>query len=1066
MPTSSSTDPAIDPSDAGSPSPLLLDADGLREIATDLIVERGIRYFEEHRVTDLVVNGTHLFAAVEGSRPDLPYQVQIEAAADGWLDVACDCPFDWEPVCKHAVAALVAWAHDHDLEGLRLVQNAAEEAIAERVRTAKTGVVVEHQHGEPDFGTWRARSIKPTGGIARSYAVQIRSRTDRLNTCTCPDFRTNQLGTCKHIEAVLHKLARRRSGKGKAARGGPPMPVVYLAWDVADAPQVRVRVPAAADGRCRAFLADHFDERGVLRGALPDALRHLDQAAAGQVDIDIGADARGHAERIGTTAAHRERAREIHDEIRRSGGQLPGIRAHLYPYQVEGVAFLAANRRALLADDMGLGKTLQTIAAAVWLMKHEGVERVMVVCPASLKQQWAREIEKFSGIASQIVGGGPNARLAQYRQRAPFTLINYELVMRDHEVIQRELAPDVLVLDEAQRIKNWRTRTAAVVKRLHTRYAFVLSGTPLENRLEDLYSVMQVVDPQLLGPLWRFLIDFHVTDPSGKVVGYRNLSELRRRLSGAVLRRDRRLVADQLPERVHHRRDVPLTPRQREFHDGALQSVGILYQRAKAQRRPLTPGEENRIMALLQTARMACNAAGLVDKETVGSPKLSELEGLLDEVCVQGGEKVVVFSQWERMTAMAEEVAHGLGLGTVRLHGGVPTKQRGALIDRFEQEPDVQVFLSTDAGGTGLNLQTASALINLDLPWNPAVLEQRIARVHRLGQRRTVQVFLLIAAGSYEQDVSRIMGGKRALFGAVVAGESDADTVGLSRRSVEVAMQLLEGRAAGGGEGVADDDAPSEIDDGAPSDGLPADGTDDGALAGGTDEGALVDGADASVEPSAGTIDRDEEAAEDHDAAEADDADASLAPVIAELQRALGSRLARVMVTGAGLVAVVQHSGDDDEQLGASLSTFLPVAILDEPTVRARARFGAASPLAEARELSAPAAPAAIHPLETAARRKLGAAEELIARDCGPEALRLLADAMLAALARRAGRSDMPTPDGAVAWLYGEVVPGGFATAEDAAAVLRADGLSRGHAVPAALVDEALGDARRLVLGT
>jgi SNF2 family DNA or RNA helicase len=146
-------------------------------------------------------------------------------------------------------------------------------------------------------------------------------------------------------------------------------------------------------------------------------------------------------------------------------------------------------------------KTLQAIAAANWLINESGIRRVLILCPASLKHQWAREIQKFTSQATQVVQGNAEARMAQYRQGATFFILNYEIALRDLSVINEQLAPDLLILDEAQRIKNWRTQIATAVKRIQSRYAFVLTGTPLENRLEDLYSLMQVVDQHLLGPL-------------------------------------------------------------------------------------------------------------------------------------------------------------------------------------------------------------------------------------------------------------------------------------------------------------------------------------------------------------------------------------------------------------------------------------------------------------------------------------------------------------------------------------------------------------------------------------
>jgi len=376
-----------------------------------------------------------------------------------------------------------------------------------------------------------------------------------------------------------------------------------------------------------------------------------------------------------------------------------------------------------------------------------------------------------------------------YRHQVDFFILNYELILRDLTVINETLRPDLIIMDEAQRIKNWRTKIATAVKLIPSRYAFVLTGTPLENRLEDLYSLMQVVDPQILGPLWRYMVDFHVTDERGKVLGYRNLSTLRQRLTPVMLRRDRSLVNDQLPERINQQVDVAMSAKQIELHDDAMRAAGQLATIAK--RRPLTPTEQNRLMAALQQARMACDAAGLVDKETEGSPKIDELANLLDEICLQGGRKVVVFSQWAIMTEMVARRLAKMGLGYVRLHGGVPTAKRGDLMDSFQNDDSVQVFLSTDAGGVGLNLQSGSALINLDVPWNPAVLEQRNARIHRLGQKRKVQIITMVAADSYEEHVLGLVANKQHLFDNIIKEDGTEDVVGVSKKLLETLVDEL-----------------------------------------------------------------------------------------------------------------------------------------------------------------------------------------------------------------------------------------------------------------------------------
>ena len=997
------------------------DAERLGSITSEQVMTKGLAYFNENRVIDLDCTETVLSAQVEGSDPDWPYTVRLLHGNNGELEVQCDCPFDREPVCKHAVAVLYSYAAQRGGDGNNL-GSAVDEAIKERVRKGINEVRVKQLSGDLAFGTWQASSLVSTTHWQQAYQVQIRSLDRRMNYCTCPDLASNQLGTCKHIEAVLHQI-KKQPGYRKIKELGPPVSFVYLAWESATHPTLRLHRSADMAEELGELLNPFFDDGGVFKGQLPEDCFRLADVVYGCSDIQLGEDAMRHARRLAEDAAQEVRAQAISREIMQSGGVLPGIRARLYPYQVEGVAFLASRGRALLADDMGLGKTLQAITAAHWMAQHADIKRILVVCPASLKHQWAREIEKFTGHRAQTIQGGAGTRHVQYRADALFFVVNYELVLRDLSVINETLRPDLLILDEAQRIKNWQTKIASTIKLIASRHAFVLTGTPLENRLVDLYSLLQVIDSRVLGPLWRCMIDFHITDERGKVIGYRNLSELRRRIAPVMLRRDRSLVSDQLPDRSEVRLDIPMTRKQKELHDAALSSAGRLATIAK--RRPLTPSEQNRLMAALQQARMACNAAGLVDKETEGSPKLDELARLLEDLCLQSNQKVVVFSQWELMTAMVEKVLRQMNIGCVRLHGGVPTHKRGDLMDRFREDEAVQVFISTDAGGVGLNLQSASVLINLDMPWNPAVLDQRIARVHRLGQKQKVQIFLMLAEDSYEEQVARLVQGKRELFDNVISPEASEDVVGVSKRMLETIIEDLSEPPRPG-------ESASEIDEAA---------------------------ADADREPE--TAAKEPAARAPADAEE----DAAIRECIVRLQERLGPRIERILGAGGGLLVVVDQLDESSEQMAAELSEAVPVALIDPRTLTGLQRLGAASPVAESTVLFEAELDesAKVSPFVRVAQEKLRAAEVLIEQKCMSGAVELLASAMLAAAAGRAQASQVPAAEEASVWIYAEALPKGILLPDQANALIRATAVSKAPQVPDDLIFEILEDARRLI---
>ena len=368
----------------------------------------------------------------------------------------------------------------------------------------------------------------------------------------------------------------------------------------------------------------------------------------------------------------------------------------LYDYQMRGVLFLACRGRSILGDDMGLGKTIQTLAAVELLARERGIGRVLVVAPASVKYQWESEIKKFTPREVQIIDGGPDDRRDQYERPTFYRLVNYEQVVRDQEAINA-WKPDVIVLDEAQRIKNWEAKTSRAVKKLQSRYAFVLTGTPLENKLEELYSIVQFVDERRFGPAFQFLNDHRVLDVDGNLKGYRNLDTIREKLTPIFLRRTRAEVLTQLPARTDTTVFVELAEEQRIPYEEQRLTLARLMGKGY-----LTTIDRKRILACVVNMRMICDSTFLFDKTTNISPKLNEFRELVPEI----ERKAVVFSQWETMIVKAAEVLDELGVNHVSLHGSLSGKDRKKVLEQFQTDPDCRIFLSTDAGGVGLNLQT------------------------------------------------------------------------------------------------------------------------------------------------------------------------------------------------------------------------------------------------------------------------------------------------------------------------------------------------------------------------
>ena len=432
----------------------------------------------------------------------------------------------------------------------------------------------------------------------------------------------------------------------------------------------------------------------------------------------------------------------------------------------------------------GLGKTIQGISWGNVLLSNKLAKKLMVICPSSLKYQWQREWYKTTGTEPVIVDGHPSQRKEIYRLHKKVFILNYELVLRDLDLL-REMNLDAIILDEAQRIKNFATQTARNVKQLTPPFRLILTGTPFENRLMELTSLLDWIDSNAMGPYWRLNseISHHKIDSEGeKVTGVRNLDLIRKRIFPHFLRRTREKILDQLPKRVDSPVVLPITESQLDVHSELKHEVAMLMK--KAEGRPLTPKEHLRLMALLTQMRIVSNGMALYNYDDqwselkltsavkylskIDSPKLEEFRNIIISLLEQKGVKIVIFSQWVRMLILAHwAIQDQLGDETeaVFFTGRQSKKQRVENICRFHDDPDVRIFFATDAGGVGINLQKAANIcINLDLPWNPAVMEQRIARIHRLGQGHPVQIYNLITENSIESRIFNLIEQKRQVF--------------------------------------------------------------------------------------------------------------------------------------------------------------------------------------------------------------------------------------------------------------------------------------------------------------
>jgi SNF2 family DNA or RNA helicase len=438
------------------------------------------------------------------------------------------------------------------------------------------------------------------------------------------------------------------------------------------------------------------------------------------------------------------------------GGRQVSLPFQPYPYQVQGIAFLMPRHAALLADEMGLGKTIQVIVALRLLLHAALVRKALIVCPKPLVLNWSRELRTWApDVPFEVIGGDTDTRRAAWRvSNCPVKLVNYELLTRDAaEAADESIRFDLVVLDEAQRIKNRESKAAQAVRGLHRQRSWAMTGTPIENRTEDLVNIFAFVDPQCIPP----------ETPAKQLPALTH---------DCILRRTKEDVATDIPPRILRDTYLELTPAQREAYDLA-EKEGVIHLNTLG-----TTITVQHVFELVLRLKQICN----FDPRTGQSAKLEQLTADLAEVA-ESGRKAIVFSQWvEPLETLAQSLRE---FGPLLYHGKVPQRDRQPILDRFRSDPRKHVLLmSYGTGSVGLNLQFTNYVFLFDRWWNPAVEDQAINRAHRLGQKATVFVTRFISQGTIEGRIAEVLERKRQLFNELIEQNGSPPSLGLSEDDV------------------------------------------------------------------------------------------------------------------------------------------------------------------------------------------------------------------------------------------------------------------------------------------
>jgi SNF2 family DNA or RNA helicase len=435
-----------------------------------------------------------------------------------------------------------------------------------------------------------------------------------------------------------------------------------------------------------------------------------------------------------------------------------------FNFQLDGIAFLFPRDRAVLADEMGLGKTMQAVTAIRLLVHQHQLRRVLLVCPKPLVTNWLREFSQWAPeLPVTAMEGGPTRRQWLWHAGGDVvTIANYETVIRDRrEVCDEANRYDLVVLDESQRIKNASSTTNEVTRSIPRDRSWALTGTPIENSVDDLRGIFEFVAP-------------------GQIDAKMKPRAVGKAVSDFVLRRTKDEVLTDLPPKLFRDADVALSREQAESYRLA-EDEGVIHLREI--KRELTI---QHVFELVLRLKQICN----FDPATGVSTKFERLESDLEE-CTASGRKAIVFSQWvQTLSELRSRLAR---FNPVEYHGQVASRQRDGVIEKFRDDPNCHVILmSYGAGSVGLNLQFASYVFLFDRWWNPAVEDQAINRAHRIGAKQSVIVTRFVTLDTIEQRIQEILERKRELFNTVFTDDIESPSAGLTRDEIFSLFNLSE----------------------------------------------------------------------------------------------------------------------------------------------------------------------------------------------------------------------------------------------------------------------------------
>jgi len=453
----------------------------------------------------------------------------------------------------------------------------------------------------------------------------------------------------------------------------------------------------------------------------------------------------------------------------------------LYNFQEIGTNFLCATHSSLLGDEPGLGKSIQVLAAAI----IENSKKTLIICPSSLKLNWKDEIDKWlTNKKIIVITGDKPTRTKLWSENADYYIMNYELLLRDMtEILKNNW--DYIIADEATRISNPKAKQSKLIKLIPSKHKTALTGTPLNNSVQDIWNILDFCRPNVLGSYWQFTTKYCEKDRFGGIVSYKNLDKLKKNITENMLRRKKKEVLKELPDKLYETLYIEFDNEEKKIYEAVQNEIASELRGYEINKVLNDKYLSNALVKMIRLKQVA-DSLELVSKHTFSS-KTNTLKELLKDI-IHNDSKALIFTHFSEMAdILMRELKEYKPL---LISGKVDNVTRKENVDKFQTNKENKLMIMTSAGGSGLNLQRASYIIHYDLPWSISKMEQREGRAHRIGQKSNVTIFRLIAQNTIDEYILKVLHKKQKMSEEILGDKERAKKVRISKNDIKKILKL------------------------------------------------------------------------------------------------------------------------------------------------------------------------------------------------------------------------------------------------------------------------------------